>query len=82
MELDLVENPDLLLDMNISVRSVFFAMTEGLITGKKLSDYFTESKAQWVDARRIVNGLDRASQIASYGNKFLRCLTREGFQKP
>ena len=40
-------------------------MVEGWFTGKKLSDYFNE-KTDYINARKIVNGLDKADIIAGY----------------
>jgi hypothetical protein len=45
-------------------------MRLGTFTGKKLSDYFNEDREEWKNARRIVNGLDRAEIIASHAKRF------------
>ncbi|WP_337739427.1 hypothetical protein [Agrobacterium vitis] len=45
-------------------------MTEGWFTGRKLSDYFTPSSSDWVNARKIINRLDRAQDIAGYAKAF------------
>ncbi|WP_165903918.1 hypothetical protein [Hymenobacter gummosus] len=42
---------------------------------KKLSRYFTPLQADPVQARRTVNGLDRAERIAGYYAAFLHALT-------
>jgi len=39
-------------------------MLDGLFTGKKVRDFFTPSWSDWINARRIINGLDRANDIA------------------
>lgn len=44
-------------------------MRDGSFTGKKFSDYFG-STAQWVQARRMINSLDRAEEIAGFAQKF------------
>ena len=41
-------------------------MRKGLFTGKKLSDYISRSGCDYKQARRIINGVDRASLIADY----------------
>jgi len=33
-------------------------MIKGLFTGKKLSDYLTDTKKDYFNARRIINGLN------------------------
>jgi hypothetical protein len=47
-------------------------MTRGIFTGKNLADYFSERKEDPVQARKIINGLDRADQIAGYYDQFLK----------
>ena len=44
-------------------------------TGNKLVDYFKGPKADWVNARRIVNGLDRADAIAGYSRAYYAALS-------
>jgi len=48
-------------------------MRDGSFTGKKFSDYFG-TNAQWVQARRMINGLDKAEEIAAYAQKFHNAL--------
>lgn len=64
--IDLYNNPDLALDLNIAAKIMFVGMEKGLFTGKKLSDYFSGNKEDIINARRIINGLDRANLIAGY----------------
>lgn len=70
LNLDLVGNPDLALQPKVAVEIMFTGMGKGLFTGKKLGDYFTPTSSDWVNARRIINGLDRANDIADYGKDF------------
>ena len=70
----LLEHPELALDTEISAKILVVGMTKGLFTGKKLADYFNSEKEDWINARRIVNGLDRASDIANHSKKFLHCI--------
>lgn len=55
---------------DVAVHALFWGMEVGLYTGKKLSDYFNQSREDSVNARRIINGLDRADKIASYWREF------------
>lgn len=73
---DLVNNPDLALQPDIAVEIMFLGMTEGLFTGKKLSDYFNDTTDDPRNARRIVNGTDKAGLIAGYHTNFLGTLER------
>lgn len=71
---DLLGNPDLACNDDIAAKIIVIGMRDGLFTGKKLRDYFTPTSSDWVNARRIVNGLDRANDIAAYGKKFYSAL--------
>jgi putative chitinase len=63
-------NPDLALLDDTAVTILFDGMTAGKFTGKKLSDFFHADSEDWLNARRIINGTDRAADIASYAKKF------------
>lgn len=74
-----VTNPDLLLDSEIDAAVTIAGHMEGIWTGKKLADFIDGSKADYVNARRIVNGTDKASMIAGYAQKFESALRAAGF---
>jgi putative chitinase len=75
LNIDLVHDPELALKPDVATRIIFAGMTDGLFTHKKLGDYFSASTEDWLDARRIINGLDRAGQIAQYGHKFYAAIS-------
>jgi len=68
------DTPDKALDLKTAIKIMFVGMTKGSFTGKKLSDYFAGAKADWVNARRIINGTDKAAAIAAYARKFLSAI--------
>lgn len=68
--IDLIGNPDLALDINYATKILFAGMSEGWFTGKKLSSYFNGPVEDWVNARKIINGLDKANLIASYAHQY------------
>jgi predicted chitinase len=72
--IDLVADPGRAMEMDVAVAILFAGMEKGLFTGRRLGDYFAAGRTDWVNARRIVNGLDRAEQVAGYGRIFLRAL--------
>jgi putative chitinase len=74
-KVDLINHPEKALDLDLSVRIMFYGMTKGSFTGKKLSDYFSPSKEDWVNARRIINILDKANLIAGYGKQFYAAIS-------
>lgn len=71
---DFLHNPAGVMQIDNAVQIMFLGMLEGWFTGKKLSNYITADKADFVQARKIINGLDKADLIAGYASKFLRCL--------
>lgn len=70
----LADDPDKALDPRTAVKILFIGMKTGMFTGRKLSDVFAGAKADWVNARKIINGLDRANEIAAHAKKFLAAL--------
>lgn len=70
----LVNHPELALGLNTAAKILFIGMIEGIYTGKKLSDYLRADKEDFVNARRIVNGIDCALQIANHAKKFLSAI--------
>jgi len=74
LNIPLLEQPELALDTKMAAKILVKGMKYGLFTGKSLDDYFNSSKEDWINARRIVNGLDKAELIAQYAQKFYYCL--------
>jgi hypothetical protein len=70
----LMKNPDLALDPVIATKILLLGMADGDFTGKRLGTYFTSDLTDWYNARRIVNGTDRAQDIAAYAEKFHNAL--------
>lgn len=69
------DNWDLALNAHTSALITVGGMKDGDFTGKKLDDYNRTTgegvaSFDYVEARRIVNGTDRASQIAGYARDF------------
>ena len=80
---DLVANPDKALDPAIAAKIMRGGMTKGWFTGKSFSSYLPNGEAtrqQFVDARRIINGTDKADQIAGHAIEFQRALAVGGWQ--
>lgn len=63
---NLVSEPDRAMQPETAWDIIALGMTMGMFTGKALGHYFNRGGADPVGARRIVNGTDRAEQIASY----------------
>jgi len=67
--IDLVSDPSKAMIPEVSALILVRGMQEGWFTGMKLAD-----AADFREARRVVNGTDRASQIAMYADAFLSAL--------
>lgn len=67
---ELASNYDLALRPDIASAVMFEGMIRGTFTGKKLTDYFSAGKTDWIGARRIINGTDRAAEIAAIAKQF------------
>ncbi|MBK8200636.1 MAG: hypothetical protein IPK75_20055 [Acidobacteria bacterium] len=77
--IDLVGNPYLAKDPKTAFAIMAVGMARGLFTGKKLSDYINAGGTDYINARRVVNGLDKAQLIADYAGAFekvIRAATR------
>jgi len=74
LNLPLLEQPELLLKMDVSVKVLFNGMINGRFTGKSLGDYFTSDKTDSFNARKIINGLDKAKTIEGYYKLFYGAL--------
>ncbi len=78
--IDLPGNPDLALEMAVAADILVVGMRDGLFSGRKLSDYFAKDRADWTNARRIVNGLDRADVVAGHARVILNALSYQTSQ--
>lgn len=84
--LDLVANPSQRGDPFVSAHSLFLGNREGWWTGRKLADYIDgideehdEDFREYVRARAVVNGSDKAAKIAGYAIKFEDALKAAGY---
>lgn len=67
---DIIVSMDLAMQPPIAAFIMFEGMLNGEFTGRKLADFFNPSTTDWYNARRIINGLDKAQQIAALGHEF------------
>ena len=76
LNMDLVNNPDLVLKPNVSLFILMYGFKHGTFTGKKISDYVNENKTDYYNCRRCINGVDHAREIANnaeyYYNKYFK----------
>lgn len=77
-----VDPADKALEWPIALDICFRGMIKGMFTGKKLADYIVPGKKpNYVGARQIINGTDRAKLVAHYALAFQDAL-RQAKQIP
>lgn len=74
LHLDLVNNPDLLLELKHGMSALVVGMIYGVFTGQTLGNHFNERIEDPIGARSIINGSDRAKDVAGYYKVFLSAL--------
>lgn len=81
---DLIANPDALLDLNTAVRVMVTGMQTGRYTGHSLVRHLPTiseaTAAEFGRARRIINGQDRAADIAATALHFQGALKAAGWR--
>jgi putative chitinase len=72
--IDLVAHPERALECDVAAKIMRRGMTEGWFTGKRFADYLPEvgpaTLAAFKGARRIINGQDRAGDVARYAHGY------------
>lgn len=65
----IADNPDKALEIETAIEIIYKGMTQGVFTGKKLINYIQGNSYDYISARRIINGTDKAQLIAGYAEK-------------
>ncbi|MBF8458394.1 hypothetical protein IV494_14515 [Kaistella sp. G5-32] len=71
---DLVNNPEKVLDPDLAMKIMIYGSEEGKFTGVSLNHYINSKKTDYYNARRVINGTDKASTIEGYATKIESCL--------
>lgn len=66
LSVDFVSNPDLVMKPKYAARILVQGMMEGAFTRKPLGRYINAEEQDYYNARRVVNGTDRAERIKGY----------------
>jgi len=72
--IDLISQPTLATVPQYAARIMIHGMINGSFTGVSLSNYINSFNADYINARRVVNGTDRSSLIAGYCTDILNQL--------
>ncbi|MDQ7089490.1 MAG: LysM peptidoglycan-binding domain-containing protein [Methylococcales bacterium] len=73
---DLVNNPEKALDPVIAYQIMSYGMRKGTFTGRRLSQYLSKERTDYRNARKIINGLDKANLIKRHAENFERILRK------
>lgn len=68
------KKPGDLMQWPIALHAAFYGMATGMFTGKKLADYIGNGRRDYINARRIINGTDKAREVAAYAVSFRAAL--------
>jgi predicted chitinase len=72
LHINLVGNPDLALNPTYAGQIIDLGMRKGMFTGVSLSHYINGSHQDFYNARRIINGTDKAQEFADRATKIYR----------
>ena len=64
--LPLYAKPDLALKYYVAYKIMSYGMAHGAFTGVSLSRYITDQHTDYLNARKIINGTDKAELVAGY----------------
>lgn len=86
IDVDFVKNPDLVMNKEYAAIILFVGSEQGWFTGKKLDDYIdeidesdAEDLQEYKNARRVINGTDKALEIANLAILFEKALKAGGY---
>jgi hypothetical protein len=73
--IDLINNPDLASDPEISARILVQGMKRGEFTGYKLGDFISDQETNFFDSRAVINGVkDGAAMYAATATNYQKAL--------
>jgi predicted chitinase len=75
INVNLTADPTRTMELPIALDIMFTGMIRGLFTGKKLGDYFSGTKQDWRSARKIINGLERADNVAAHARAYYAAIS-------
>jgi len=79
LKVDLITDPRRALDPEISASVLVLGSLDGWFTGQKLGDYITIARSNYTAARRIINGTDKAAEIAAIAVAYEAALKANGY---
>ena len=80
LKIDIISNPELALVPKTAANIAINGMIRGRFTGKKLTDYIARGRTDFINARRIINGIDKAREIARHAEVINQALILSGME--
>lgn len=77
--LDLTTDPDAAMEPVAATKVLVTGMMKGWFTGKSLPQYVNEGRRDYINARRVVNGTDRAEEIAALARDYETALDADDY---
>lgn len=71
---DMIANPALASDPDLSAMVIVLGMVGGRFTGVGLGRFINDQKTDFINARKVVNMLDRAETIADIAERYLQAI--------
>ncbi len=71
---DLASDPDLALRPAVAYAIMSYGMRKGAFTGLKIGDFVASGRADYYNARQVINGHDKAAEIKGYAEDFEQIL--------
>jgi putative chitinase len=75
-DMDFESKPEKLMEWQYALPLMFLGFERGLWTGAKISQFVNDHVQNFIGARKIINGTDKAKLIAGYAESFLEALTQ------
>lgn len=79
LDRDLTTDPEAVMDPAIAAEILVVGSLEGWFTAHKLPDHVNATKTDYTNARRVINGTDKAAPIADLARKYEAALTASGY---
>lgn len=74
LKVPLIEEPDLLVNVDVASRALVKGMLEGTYTGLYLSKYINNRHVDYTNARRVTKGVEGAKKIAMLAQQLERAI--------
>ena len=82
LDRDLTTDPDAVMNPQVSAEILVIGSLEGWFTKHKLTDHINADRKDYINARRVINGTDKAESVAALARKYEASLIKGEYGKP